>query len=164
MSDVAVLEAAQHMRDRIDLADMAEELVAEAFALRGAAHEAGDVDEFQLRRHDLRGLRELGADFEPFVGHGNAPDIRLNGAERIIRGLGGLRRRQRVEERRFADIRQTNDAAIETHKTPPTPVIPSPVSEVNSSPPRKRGARQQYAASWIPAFAGMTRKLLLAIG
>ena len=50
MGDVRILEAAQHMRDRIDLADMAEELVAEPLALRRAAHQARDVDEFELRR------------------------------------------------------------------------------------------------------------------
>ncbi len=48
MLDVVILEAAQHMDDRVDLADVAEELVAEAFALRRAAHEAGDVDEGKL--------------------------------------------------------------------------------------------------------------------
>ena len=38
---------------------LAEELVAEAFALRGAAHEAGDVDEGQPRRDDLLGAGDL---------------------------------------------------------------------------------------------------------
>ena len=40
------------MDDGVDLADVGEELVAEAFALGRAAHQAGDVDE-----------RELGLDF-----------------------------------------------------------------------------------------------------
>ena len=52
MGDVAVLEAAQHVDDRVDLADVAEELVAEAFAVRGAAHQAGNVDEFELGLDD----------------------------------------------------------------------------------------------------------------
>ena len=45
MGDVGVLEAAHHMGDGVDLADVGEELVAEPLALGGAAHEAGDVDE-----------------------------------------------------------------------------------------------------------------------
>ena len=53
MLDVVILEAAQHMDDRVDLADVAEELVAEPFALRRAAHQAGDVDEGELGRDDL---------------------------------------------------------------------------------------------------------------
>ena len=40
MGHVAVVEAAHHMRDRVDLADVAEELVAEPLALRGAPHQA----------------------------------------------------------------------------------------------------------------------------
>ena len=47
---VAVLEAAQHVGDGVDLADVGEELVAQALALAGAAHQAGDVDEFELGR------------------------------------------------------------------------------------------------------------------
>ncbi len=43
MGDVVVLEAAQHMRDGVDLADIGEELVAQPFALRRAAHQAGDI-------------------------------------------------------------------------------------------------------------------------
>src|SRR3546814_9683070 len=47
VGDVAILEAAQYMTDRIDLADMGEELVAEALTLRGTAHQAGDIDDGQ---------------------------------------------------------------------------------------------------------------------
>src|SRR4029077_18376180 len=54
MSDVAALEAAEHMGDGVDLADVAEELVAEPFALGGAAHQPRDVYEFELRPDDLR--------------------------------------------------------------------------------------------------------------
>ena len=53
VDDVAVLEAAQHVGDRVALADVGEELVAEAFALAGALHEAGDVDKAHPRRDDL---------------------------------------------------------------------------------------------------------------
>ena len=48
MRDVVVLEAAKDVDDGIDLADVAEELVAKPFALRRTAHEARDVDERQL--------------------------------------------------------------------------------------------------------------------
>ncbi len=115
MGDVAVLEAAQDMGDRLDLADMGEELVAETLALRGAAHQAGDVDEFELGRHDLRRLAELRQDVEPRIRHGDAPDIGLDRAERVVRRLGRRGRGQRVEQRRFADIGQADNAAVETH-------------------------------------------------
>ena len=87
MRDVAVLEAAQHVRDRIDLADVRQELVAEPLAARGAAHQSGDVDEFELGRHDLRRFGEPRQHVEPRVRHGDAADIGLDRAERIIRRL-----------------------------------------------------------------------------
>ena len=115
MGDVVVLEAAHHMRDGVDLADMGEELVAEPLALGGAAHQAGDVDEGQPRRHDLGRFRELRQRVEPRIGHRDLADIRLDGAERIVRRLRRRGRGQRIEERRLADIRQADDAAFETH-------------------------------------------------
>ena len=50
MGDVAILKAAHHMGDGIRLADIGEELVAQAFALGSAFHEAGDIHEGQPRR------------------------------------------------------------------------------------------------------------------
>ena len=54
--DVVVLEAAHEMRDRVSLANVREELIAEPFALRRALDQARDVDELDDRRHDLLGL------------------------------------------------------------------------------------------------------------
>jgi hypothetical protein len=54
MGDVGILETAHHMGDGVDLADVGEELIAEAFALGGAANQAGDVDEGEPCRDDLR--------------------------------------------------------------------------------------------------------------
>ncbi len=48
MGDVIVFEAAKHMNNRIDLADIGEKLVAEAFTTRCPAHQPGDIDEFEL--------------------------------------------------------------------------------------------------------------------
>ena len=59
MGDVAVLEAAHDMRDRVAFVDVGEKLVAEPLALGGAAHQAGDVDEGQPRRDDLFGVGDL---------------------------------------------------------------------------------------------------------
>ena len=52
---------------------------------------------------------------QPRIGHRDVADVGLDGAERIVGRLrrGGLR--QRVEERRLADIRQADDAAFEAH-------------------------------------------------
>ena len=50
VGDVLVAEDPGHLADRRRLADVREELVAQALALGGAAHDAGDVDELDRRR------------------------------------------------------------------------------------------------------------------
>ena len=119
MRDVAILEAAQHMDDGVHFPDIGQELVAEPFALRRAAHQAGDVHEFQAGRDDLLALADLRQHIEARVGHADAADIRLDRAEGVVRGLRGSGLRQRVEQSGFADIRQAHDAAVETHVTLP---------------------------------------------
>ena len=116
MDDVAIGKAAHDVGDRIDLADVAEKLVAEALAAGGAAHQPGDVDEFELGRDDLCRFRQARTDREPLVGHRDPPDIGLDRAERVIRRLGRFGRGQGVEERGLADIGQADDAAAETHR------------------------------------------------
>ena len=49
---VVVLERAQHQHDRIDLADVGEELVAETLALRRAFDQTADVDDLHGGVHD----------------------------------------------------------------------------------------------------------------
>ena len=115
MGDVAAFEAAQDVDDGVDLADVGEELVAEALALGGAAHQAGNVDELELGLDLVGRFGDLGDPVEPRVGHRDPADIGLDRAERII---GGLRRRrlgQRVEQGGLADIRQPDDSATKTH-------------------------------------------------
>jgi hypothetical protein len=98
-----------HMDDRIRLADVGQELVAEPFAPRGAANEAGDVVEGDGLRYDRRGGDGLGHALEPLVGHGYDGHVGLHGRERIVRGRGACARK-RIEERRLAGVRQADDA------------------------------------------------------
>jgi len=46
-------KAAHHVRDGVALADIGEELVAQAFALRGAGHESRDIDELDRGGDEL---------------------------------------------------------------------------------------------------------------
>ena len=57
MVDVLVLEAPDDLDDGVDLADVGQELVAEAFALAGALDQPGDVHELDRRGNDDVGLR-----------------------------------------------------------------------------------------------------------
>ncbi len=111
---VVVVEAAHHVRDRVGLADVREELVAEALALGRAAHQAGDVDELERGGHDLLRLDDLDQRVLARVHDRDDPHVRLDGAERVV-GRLGLGRRERVEEGRLADVGKADDAAREAH-------------------------------------------------
>ena len=58
VDDLGVVEAADDVADGVGGADVAEELVAEAFALGGAFDEAGDVDELHGGGDEGLGLDE----------------------------------------------------------------------------------------------------------
>ncbi len=126
MGDVVVLEAAQHVGDGVDLADVGEELVAEPLAARGAAHEPGDVDEGQPRRDHPGRAGDLGQPLEARVGHRHLADVGLDGAEGIVLGRGRGGRGERVEQRRLADVGQTDDAGVKSHRYLPSATTPSP--------------------------------------
>ncbi len=61
-------------------------------------------------------LGDRGKLIEPRVGHGNFADVGLDGAEGIVRGFRGRGLGQGVEEGRFADVWQADDAAFESHE------------------------------------------------
>ncbi len=112
--DVRVLEAARDLHDRVDLADVRQELVAEPLALVRAAHEARDVDEVDRGRHDALGVHHGVERGEARIRHGHDADVRLDRAEGIVRRLG-LGRRERVEERGLADVGEADDTDGKAH-------------------------------------------------
>src|SRR5918997_435188 len=111
---VGVGEHPDHLADRVTLADVGQELVAQPRSLRGAADDAGDVHERHRRRDDLLRAEDLRELVQPRVGHAHHADVRLDGGERVVRRedvvLG-----QGVEEGRLADIGQADDPDGETH-------------------------------------------------
>ena len=54
----AIVEAARDLHDRVDLADVAEKLVAQPLALARAAHQPRDVDEVDRGRDDAVGVHD----------------------------------------------------------------------------------------------------------
>ena len=103
--DVRALEAAHDVRDRIGLADVRQELVAEPFALRRASDEPRDIDELHRRRQDLLRLHDRRELLEPLIRHRHHADVRIDRAERIVLRRD-LRARQRIEQRGLADVGQ----------------------------------------------------------
>jgi hypothetical protein len=117
VNDVVVLEAAHDVRDRVRLADVREELVAEAFALRGAGDESRDVDELDGRGNHFFRMRNRRKRCEARVGHFDDADVGIDRAKRVILG-GDSGFGQRVEQRRLADVGQPDDPALQAHDVP----------------------------------------------
>ena len=114
MGDGVVVEAAQHVDDRIGVSDRAEELVAQPFAVRRAAHEAGDVDHLERRRDDLARARarDRVEGVEPRVAHIGDAVHGLGGREHV-RGDGRAAAGEGVEERRLAAVRQSDEGDLD---------------------------------------------------
>jgi len=112
VDDVGILEAADDLQDRVHLADVGEELVAQALTLARPLHDSGDVHQLERRRdHLLRG-NEPGDPLQAVVGHAHHPLVGLDRAEGIVGALRRLRLREGVEERALADVRQSDDACF----------------------------------------------------
>ena len=111
---VVVVEGAHHLAHGVALPDGGEELIAQTLPVRRAADDAGDVDERHRRRHHRRPVVERGQRLEPWVGHGHHADVRLDGGEGVI-GRQDVVVRERVEERRLPDVRQTDDPDRQRH-------------------------------------------------
>ena len=114
VGDVLVAEHPGHLADRRGLADVGEELVAQALALRGTGDDAGDVDELDGRGQHLGAAEHLRELRQPVVGYADDADVGLDRRERVVRRehvvLG-----QGVEEGRLARVGETDDADGECH-------------------------------------------------
>ena len=111
--NVAALEAAHDLHDRVYFADVAEELVAEAFARARAFHEPRDIDELNRGRDDFLRMRKLREHFEPRVGHRHDAEVRIDRAKWIVRRLRFAGAGDGIEESGFADVRQTDDSGAQ---------------------------------------------------
>ncbi len=144
MGDVAILETAQHMSNRIHLADIGKELVSQPLPLRRALHQTRDIHEGHPRRNDLLrsgDLRQLG---QPCFRHRHLAHVRLDGAKRKIRRL---RRRcpcQCVEKCGFPHVRQAYDTGLEAHETIPLDAVGA------STPPPGNTQPSHYRPANIP--------------
>ena len=131
--DVRVVEGADHLADRVGLADVGQELVAQALALAGALDDAGDVDERHRRRDDPAEPKISASTSSRGSGTPDDADVGLDRGERVVRGehvvLG-----QRVEQGGLADVGQADDADGESPRA----------ASLRSVPPRTtaRSARR----------------------
>jgi hypothetical protein len=113
--DVVVLETAHDLDDRVHLADMGQELVAQPLALARALDQPGDIHELEHRRHELLRFREIGELLQPLVRHGDNTGVRIDRAERIIGRLRLAGLRDCIEKRALPDVRQPDNSRAQ-HK------------------------------------------------
>ena len=109
---VGILEAADHLQDGVDLADVREKLVAEALAFAGALHDACDVDELEGGRDHLLRWDVFRDQREPIVRHAHHSLVGLDRAEGVVRALRRLRQGERVEEGALSDVGESDDACF----------------------------------------------------
>ncbi len=117
MQDVLVVVGADDVEDRVGLADVPEELVAEPLALAGTLHEPRDVVEGDRVRDDVARADHGGDLGEPLVLDRHDRDVRLDRGERVV---GCLRPRpgQRVEERGLARVGHSDDSDLHRARLP----------------------------------------------
>ena len=109
VDDIVVVKTAHNVNDRVALSDVAEELVAQSLALARALDQPRDIDKLNGGGGVLFGVVHLGELVQPLVGNGYHADVRLDGAEGIVRALRA-RVGNRVEQGGLADVRQSDDA------------------------------------------------------
>ena len=112
MGHILVLKAADHFRNGIRVADMAQELVAQTFAFRCPFYQTGNVNKVHNGRRNFFRIKHFGQHVQPFIRHGNHALVRLNGAERIIGRLcPGFC--NRIKQRALPYIRKPYDTYVQ---------------------------------------------------
>ena len=114
--DVVVDERPEDEHDRVDFADVGEELVAETFALAGSLDESADVDDLDRGVDGLLRLRHRRQLVEAIVGHLGHTDVGVLRGERVRRSERTTAG-QRVVQRTLARVGETDQS--ETFHEPP---------------------------------------------
>ena len=108
MSGVWVRETTHDLSDRVGLANVREELVTEALALRCTTHNARNIDERHDGRQHLLRLEDLREPIKARVRKRHDADVRLDRRERVIRGEH-VRAGQRIKQGRLTDVGQSSN-------------------------------------------------------
>ena len=100
------------MNNRVDLTNIGQELIAQAFALTGTLHQTGDIHKLHPRGDQLFALAEVGELLEAVIGNRHCAHIRLNRAERKIGSLSLRIGHQGIEQGGFANVGQSDDSSF----------------------------------------------------
>ena len=137
---------AHDVHDRVGLADVGEEAVAEPLALVGARDETGDVVEVDRVVHDVRGPNGLDDFREPAIDDGQHGHVGLDRGERVVGGLGpGLG--ERVEQRGLTGVGQPDYADAGAHRNS----CATPGRDARAAGPGRRAKVTSTVPSAAPA-------------
>ena len=117
MDDVRVAVAADDVQQRVGLADVGQEVVAQALALVRARDEARRCRGTRSCPGRVRGADGLRHRVEALVAHGDDGDVRLDRRERVVRRLGAGPG-ERVEQRGLARVRHPDDPDLHRPRLP----------------------------------------------
>ncbi len=102
------------MGNGVRFSNIGEELIAQAFAFRGAGDETGDIDKLHRRGDGVLGIDNGRQSIQARVGHRHDTGVWLDCAERkvfrVYTCLG-----QGIKESRFTNVGQTDNTAFESH-------------------------------------------------
>jgi hypothetical protein len=81
VSDIVVVEAAEHVEDCVGLTDVGEELVAKTFTFGSTFDEACDVDDFDCSRDYVAWIDNVDKLVESLIWHCDYAHVWLDGTE-----------------------------------------------------------------------------------
>ena len=108
VGDVAILKAAYNLSYSVHLADVGQELVAQAFALACALNQTGNIHKAHSCRNNFFGFEHLAQYVQTLVRNIYNANVWLNGAERIVGSLSASLSNC-IKQGTFAYVRQANN-------------------------------------------------------
>ena len=112
--NVGILKVAHDLADGVGLANVGQELVAQALALVGALHQTCDVDELDRSRHNAARVDDIGELLQAAIGHIDDTHVGVDRGKRVVGGKAGLFGK-RGEQRRLAHVGQAHDTDGKGH-------------------------------------------------
>ena len=108
MDDVRVFEVTNNLADSVGVADVCQELIAQALTLVCTLDQASDVHKLNSCRHNTARINNLCQLLKPCVGYVNDAHVRVDGSKRVICSQATLAG-QRGEQCGFTNVWQAND-------------------------------------------------------
>lgn len=112
--DVGILKVAHDLADGVGLADVCQELVAQALTLVSALHQTCDVDELDRCRHNATRVNDVGKLLQAAIGYVDDTHVGVDRGKRVVGGKAGLFGK-RGEQRRLAHVGQAHDTDGKGH-------------------------------------------------